>query len=81
MFMCRFREKRYRATLAACSLVSDLAILEDGDGTEIGEKVSYSHCPLTFPFADSDVFRESICQVISLATFSSLYLADHYLTF
>jgi ABC-type multidrug transport system fused ATPase/permease subunit len=34
-----FRVDRYQATLEACSLVSDLAILEDGDETEIGEKV------------------------------------------
>lgn len=48
--LSRYREKRYQATLAACSLVSDLAILEDGDRTEIGEKVSYSRRPLRFPF-------------------------------
>ncbi|CAD6588427.1 MAG: hypothetical protein CYPHOPRED_004384 [Cyphobasidiales sp. Tagirdzhanova-0007] len=29
---------RYKSTLEACSLLSDLAILEDGDQTEIGEK-------------------------------------------
>lgn len=34
-----FRADRYKATLEACSLVSDLNILEDGDQTEIGEKV------------------------------------------
>ncbi|GAA5991895.1 hypothetical protein JCM10908_002259 [Rhodotorula pacifica] len=33
-----FRAERYRATLEACSLLTDLAILEDGDQTEIGEK-------------------------------------------
>ncbi|KAK4052550.1 hypothetical protein OIO90_004318 [Microbotryomycetes sp. JL221] len=33
-----FRPDRYHAVLNACSLVSDLAILEDGDQTEIGEK-------------------------------------------
>lgn len=33
-----FRPERYHEVLAACSLVSDLAILEDGDSTEIGEK-------------------------------------------
>ncbi|KAL8277515.1 hypothetical protein RQP46_010070 [Phenoliferia psychrophenolica] len=33
-----FRKARYQATLEACSLVTDLAILEDGDQTEIGEK-------------------------------------------
>ena len=33
-----FRQARYDAVLAACSLVSDIAILEDGDQTEIGEK-------------------------------------------
>ncbi|GAA5944109.1 uncharacterized protein JCM15063_005316 [Sporobolomyces koalae] len=32
------REERYQAVLKACSLVSDLNILEDGDATEIGEK-------------------------------------------
>lgn len=30
--------QRYSATLEACSLLSDLEILEDGDQTEIGEK-------------------------------------------
>lgn len=30
--------ERYTATLEACSLLSDLEILEDGDQTEIGEK-------------------------------------------
>ena len=39
IFGLPFREERYRATLEACSLVSDLEILEDGDSTEIGEKV------------------------------------------
>ncbi|KPV72284.1 uncharacterized protein RHOBADRAFT_39718 [Rhodotorula graminis WP1] len=38
IFGLPFREERYRATLEACSLVSDLEILEDGDSTEIGEK-------------------------------------------
>ncbi|GAA5841427.1 hypothetical protein JCM3766R1_004081 [Sporobolomyces carnicolor] len=32
------REDRYQAVLEACSLTSDLKILEDGDETEIGEK-------------------------------------------
>lgn len=32
------RRSRYEATLEACSLLSDLKILEDGDQTEIGEK-------------------------------------------
>lgn len=39
IFGLPFREERYRATLEACSLVTDLEILEDGDSTEIGEKV------------------------------------------
>lgn len=39
MGVCRYRHERYRATLEACSLVTDLEILEDGDETEIGEKV------------------------------------------
>ncbi|BGP39463.1 hypothetical protein JCM10449v2_003413 [Rhodotorula kratochvilovae] len=38
LFGLPFQEERYRATLEACSLVSDLEILEDGDETEIGEK-------------------------------------------
>ncbi|GAA6039699.1 hypothetical protein JCM8097_001359 [Rhodosporidiobolus ruineniae] len=33
-----YRERRYRAVLKACSLESDLKLLEDGDQTEIGEK-------------------------------------------
>ncbi|GAA5904673.1 uncharacterized protein JCM6883_003864 [Sporobolomyces salmoneus] len=38
LFGLPFREERYKATLEACSLTSDLKILEDGDETEIGEK-------------------------------------------
>lgn len=33
-----FRADRYAATLEACSLSKDLAVFEDGDETEIGEK-------------------------------------------
>ncbi|KAK4700303.1 hypothetical protein P7C70_g5949, partial [Phenoliferia sp. Uapishka_3] len=36
-----FRKARYQATLEACSLVTDLEILEDGDETEIGEKTRF----------------------------------------
>lgn len=38
MGVLRLREDRYKAVLEACSLVTDLEILEDGDSTEIGEK-------------------------------------------
>lgn len=38
LFGLPFVKKRYEATLNACSLISDLSILEDGDRTEIGEK-------------------------------------------
>ncbi|ORX49049.1 P-loop containing nucleoside triphosphate hydrolase protein [Hesseltinella vesiculosa] len=38
LFGLPFVEKRYNDTLFACSLVKDLAALEDGDMTEIGEK-------------------------------------------
>ncbi|GAA6021159.1 hypothetical protein JCM10207_008338 [Rhodosporidiobolus poonsookiae] len=38
IFGLPFREDRYKAVLEACSLLSDLAILEDGSDTEIGEK-------------------------------------------
>ncbi|KAH9811640.1 hypothetical protein DFH28DRAFT_433779 [Melampsora americana] len=38
LFGLPYVKKRYEATLNACSLVSDLLILEDGDQTEIGEK-------------------------------------------
>ncbi|GAA5837403.1 hypothetical protein JCM5353_002686 [Sporobolomyces roseus] len=38
LFGLPFRQKRYQDVLDACSLVSDLKILEDGDATEIGEK-------------------------------------------
>jgi hypothetical protein len=36
-----FNADKYDAVLEACALKSDLAILENGDMTEIGEKVSY----------------------------------------
>ena len=42
LFGLPFRQDRYQATLEACSLTSDLKILEDGDETEIGEKVRFS---------------------------------------
>ena len=32
-------ESRYRAVLDACALLPDIAILSDGEHTEIGEKV------------------------------------------
>ena len=38
LFGLPFRQERYQDVLDACSLVSDLKILEDGDATEIGEK-------------------------------------------
>ena len=38
LFGLPFRQERYQDVLEACSLVSDLKILEDGDATEIGEK-------------------------------------------
>ncbi|GAA5920308.1 hypothetical protein JCM1841_004522 [Sporobolomyces salmonicolor] len=38
LFGLPYRKERYEEVLEACSLVGDLAILEDGDETEIGEK-------------------------------------------
>lgn len=38
LFGLPYRAVRYTAVLAACSLVADLSIFEDGDDTEIGEK-------------------------------------------
>lgn len=38
LFGCEYVEDRYRRVIEACNLVSDLAILEDGSDTEIGEK-------------------------------------------
>lgn len=38
IFGLRLNEKRYQDVLYACSLTVDLAVLEDGDETEIGEK-------------------------------------------
>ncbi|KAG8803549.1 hypothetical protein FRC16_004675 [Serendipita sp. 398] len=38
LFNLPFNEERYQATLEACALVADLAILEDGDDSEIGER-------------------------------------------
>ncbi|KIM26711.1 hypothetical protein M408DRAFT_330465 [Serendipita vermifera MAFF 305830] len=38
LFNLPFDEKRYQATLEACALIPDLAILEDGDDSEIGER-------------------------------------------
>ncbi|KAG9119646.1 hypothetical protein FRC07_005246, partial [Ceratobasidium sp. 392] len=38
LFGSPFDKERYEATLNCCALLPDLAILEDGDETEIGEK-------------------------------------------
>ncbi|GAA5861561.1 hypothetical protein JCM8547_008073 [Rhodosporidiobolus lusitaniae] len=38
LFGLPFRQKRYEEVIEACSLKSDLELLEDGDETEIGEK-------------------------------------------
>ncbi|KAI6116284.1 ABC transporter type 1, transmembrane domain-containing protein [Pisolithus sp. B1] len=38
LFNLPYDEERYQKTLAACALVSDLLILEDGDASEIGER-------------------------------------------
>ncbi|KAG8716744.1 hypothetical protein FRC09_015283 [Ceratobasidium sp. 395] len=38
LFGTPFDKERYEATLSACALNQDLAIFEDGDETEIGEK-------------------------------------------
>ncbi|KAG8746879.1 hypothetical protein FRC12_014196 [Ceratobasidium sp. 428] len=38
LFGLPFDEDRYRLTLGCCALLPDLAIFEDGDETEIGEK-------------------------------------------
>ena len=35
-----YRETRYESVLDTCALLPDLDILQDGDLTEIGEKVS-----------------------------------------
>ncbi|KAL5480838.1 hypothetical protein ACEPAI_9778 [Sanghuangporus weigelae] len=38
LFSLPYVEDRYRKTIDACALVEDLAILEDGDQTEVGER-------------------------------------------
>jgi ABC-type transport system involved in cytochrome bd biosynthesis fused ATPase/permease subunit len=38
VFSSPFDQQRYDKVLEACSLLPDLAIMEDGDQTEIGEK-------------------------------------------
>ncbi|OCB86633.1 multidrug resistance-associated ABC transporter [Sanghuangporus baumii] len=38
LFNLPYVEDRYRKTIDACALVEDLAILEDGDQTEVGER-------------------------------------------
>jgi ABC-type multidrug transport system fused ATPase/permease subunit len=35
-----FDETRYQTTLEACALLPDLDVLEDGDSTEVGVRVS-----------------------------------------
>ncbi|RLV92365.1 Bile pigment transporter 1 [Spathaspora sp. JA1] len=38
LFGCRFDDKFYQETISACQLLPDLAILPDGDDTQVGEK-------------------------------------------
>ncbi|KAL5499194.1 hypothetical protein ACEPAH_1712 [Sanghuangporus vaninii] len=38
LFNLPYVEDRYRKTIDACALIEDLAILEDGDQTEVGER-------------------------------------------
>ncbi|KAG8938967.1 hypothetical protein FRC00_014283, partial [Tulasnella sp. 408] len=38
LFNLPFDEERYQKTLEACALIADFKILEDGDGSEIGER-------------------------------------------
>lgn len=38
LFNLPYDEERYKKTLKACALESDLLILEDGDESEIGER-------------------------------------------
>lgn len=38
LFNLPYDEERYKKTLYACALESDLQILEDGDESEIGER-------------------------------------------
>ena len=38
LFDLPYVEERYQKVLEACSLLSDLEILEDGDESEIGER-------------------------------------------
>ncbi|KAG9090416.1 hypothetical protein FRC07_012119, partial [Ceratobasidium sp. 392] len=38
LFGSRLEKERYEATLSCCALLPDLAVLKDGDDTEIGEK-------------------------------------------
>ena len=39
-----FDEERYQMTLDACALIPDLEVLEDGDETEVGVRVSHDRC-------------------------------------
>ncbi|EGW33918.1 uncharacterized protein SPAPADRAFT_148152 [Spathaspora passalidarum NRRL Y-27907] len=38
LFGCRYDENVYQETISACQLIPDLAILPDGDDTQVGEK-------------------------------------------
>ncbi|RUO96180.1 hypothetical protein BC936DRAFT_142470 [Jimgerdemannia flammicorona] len=43
LFGSKFEEQRYRDVLFQCALLPDLAVLDAGDETEIGEKAVYSN--------------------------------------
>ena len=49
LFGEKFDESRYQMTLEACALIPDLEVLEDGDETEVGVRVS--HLPRSQPLA------------------------------
>ncbi|KAG7661583.1 uncharacterized protein J8A68_004850 [[Candida] subhashii] len=38
LFGCRFDQEVYQQTIEACQLIPDLAVLPDGDDTQVGEK-------------------------------------------
>lgn len=41
LFSKSFEEQRYNRIIKACALDTDLAVLGDGDQTEIGERVCF----------------------------------------
>ena len=72
-------ESRYRAVLDACALLPDIAILSDGEHTEIGEKVNEVCYIVAILLVSSNYLK--VLTSLYLRWWSVVYLRKHSLPF